>query len=209
MNDSLEAEAQALLLAAYGGQLSHDEMGFTVAQVMFWLMQERDGLIGELLRAKKDLFIPDNSWFTSYDEVAVTWNSAREYAEIALPSIPVQLPHDRGLRIEPATGGGAMFIRTAYNYVNMNPRYAWLEGNWSWEIRPMKAIFTNMRYADMPRFVSIQIFNTKVVEAGKPFAVPSEFRAECRNRVLNLMGLGRQDTQTDGIDQRSAERGRR
>ena len=43
--DTLRADAQGVLLAAYGGELSHDEQGFTEQQVMFWLVQERDRLM--------------------------------------------------------------------------------------------------------------------------------------------------------------------
>ena len=49
--DTLRADAQGVLLAAYGGELSHDEQGFTEQQVMFWLVQERDRLMDAQARA--------------------------------------------------------------------------------------------------------------------------------------------------------------
>lgn len=197
--DSLRADAQGVLLAAYGGELSHDEQGFTEQQVMFWLVQERDRLMERDIDKNGEQYQPDDAYYSQL-EVVPEWDAARGRARVKLPSMPPSVMYDRGIRLEPVMGGGAMFVRVPRNFCNVNPELSFLEGNWAWEMGNGEIIFPNMGQLDMPAKIMLYIIQTKTVDPDSPLRLPSRHRAECRDRVLQLMGVGRQDTRTDGND---------
>ncbi len=199
---TLREVAQSVLLLAYGGKLKHDEMGFTEAQVGVWLSQERDRLMERDLENKGDSYQPDEAYFTSYKNEPLSWDSTANQHYIELPGgLPPFSLFNRGIRVRPVTGGGAMFIPTPDNYCNNNPHLAWMEGNWTWEYNNGTILFTNMPY-DAVRFVNLQVIETKSTDLDKPLAIPSRHVAQCRDMVLDRMGMGRQDNVADGMDQR-------
>jgi len=199
---TLREVAQSVLLLAYGGKLKHDEMGFTEAQVGVWLSQERDRLMERDIENKGDSYQPDESYFTSYKNVALEWDSVANQHYITLPGgLPPFSLFNRGIRVRPVTGGGAMFIPTPDNFCNNNPHLAWLEGNWAWEYRDGEIRFTNMPY-DAVRYVNLQVIETKSTQLDKPLVIPSRHVAQCRDLVLERMGMGRQDNTSDAQDQR-------
>lgn len=197
--DTLRADAQGTLLAFYGGEISPDEQGFSEQQVMFWLVQERDRLMERDIDKNGELYQPDDAYFSPM-EVTPEWDNNRGRAKIALPSMPPTLMYDRGIRLEPVIGGGAMFVRVPRNFCNVNPDLAFLEGNWAWEMGDQEIIFPNMRRSEMPGKVMLNMIMTKSVKPDEPLRLPARHRAECRNLVLQIMGGGRQDTKTDGRD---------
>lgn len=202
--DTLRADAQGVLLAAYGGELSHDEQGFTEQQVMFWLVQERDRLMERDIDKSGENYQPDDSYYSGM-EAFPEWDSTRGWAKISLPSMPPSVMYDRGIRLEPIIGGGAMFVRIPRNFCNVNPDLAYLEGNWGWEMGQKEVIFPNMRRSEMPSKIMLYIIQTNNVNPDEPLRLPPRHRAECRDRVLQLMGVGRQDTRTDGRDARTGQ----
>ena len=120
------------------------------------------------LENKGDSYQPDEAYFTSYKNVALSWDTTANQHYIELPGgLPPFSLFNRGIRVRPVTGGGAMFIPTPDNYCNNNPHLAWMEGNLE-----------------------------------KPLAIPSRHVAQCRDMVLDRMGMGRQDNVADGMDQR-------
>lgn len=203
MTDSLRADAQGVLLAAYGGELSKQEQGFTEEQVMFWLVQDRDRLMERDLEKDGERFQPDDAYFSVYERHPVLWDAVKNVAYLDVPSDPPMVMYNRGIRIEPVTGGGSMFVGIPSNFCQANPDLSWLEGNWGWEYRSGRVVFPNMRQADMPGNVTLYIIETRVADPDKPLRLPSRHRAECRDRVLELMGIGVQDTRTDGKDKRT------
>ena len=76
-----------------------------------------------------------------------------------------------------------------------------MEGNWTREYNNGTILFTNMPY-DAVRFVNLQVIETKSTDLDKPLAIPSRHVAQCRDMVLDRMGMGRQDNVADGMDQR-------
>ncbi len=199
--DSLRADAQGVLLAFYGGELSPDEQGFDEQQVMFWLVQERDRLMERDIEKDGEQYQPDDAYYSQMEVVPV-WDKNRGWAKIPLPSIPPSVMFDRGIRLEPVMGGGAMFVRIPRNFCNVNPDLSYLEGNWGWEMGQQEVIFPNMAQLEMPDKIMLNIIQTKTVDPDSPLRLPARHRAECRDRVLNLMAQisGRQDTRTDGND---------
>lgn len=208
MSQTLRADAQAVLLAAYGGKLKHDEMGFTEQQVMYWLVQERDRLMERDIDKTEESYQPDPAYFSIYgddgDAIEIKWSTDREWCYIDLPGgDPPYCLYDRGVRIEPVIGGGMPFLRTPRNWVNMNPELAWMEGHIPWELHPGKIVFPTLGFGEIKKVV-LWIIESKSVNPDKPLRIPSRHRAECRDYVLRLMGVGRQDVIQDAIDQTHA-----
>jgi hypothetical protein len=207
----LREAAQGLLLLAYGGQLSHDEMGFTEAQVAYWLTMARDSKLREALDAKYDSFQPDPAYYTRYDKETLIWDSTREMYYWKLPKgNPPQVVNCLGIKIQPVTGGGSMFRYTPYDFIAMNPRLAFLEGNYSWEANgDGKVWFTNMSPQVYDVYIAAWVIETGARDLDAESGIPGDILQECYDIVLERMGLGRLDTKTDGIDQRAAGDNRR
>ena len=199
---SARAQAQALLLMAYGGRLSHPDMGYTEEQVAWWLLDERDRLLEREIAKDGDAFQPDVGYYTVHEEQEVLWDASSQAPYVLLPNgNPPWCPYDRGVRVEPAQGMGAMFVRTAYNWCQMNHRLAWLEGNIPWELRPGRVLFPTLRPGDIGK-VRLMVIEAGVRDIDRPMAMPPRMAAECRDMVMQRMGFGRQDNRLDARDAR-------
>lgn len=206
----LRAQAQSVLLLAYGGKLSHDEMGFTEAQVGTWLCMARDSLLGKMLDAKYDSFQPPTGLYTRYDKEERVWDTNRRMYYTTLPGgNPPTVINGRGIRVEPTDGVEENFLYTPPRFAAMNPRYKWLEGNWSWEHNgDGKIWFTNMPAQPYTGYVAMYVIETGPKDLDSESGIPSEMFQDCADIVLERMGLGRVDTKTDGLDQRNMGGGR-
>jgi hypothetical protein len=201
----LRAQAQSLLLLAYGGQLSHDEMGFTEAQVGTWLCMARDSLLGKMLEARYDSFQPPAGLYTRYDKLPLAWDDGRRMYFVKLPNgNPPTVINGRGIRVEPVDGVGETYLHTPHRFIAMNPRYAYMEGNWAWEhFGDGKVWFTNMPAQPYQKYVALWVVETGPRDLDSESGIPGEMFQDCADIVLERMGLARVDTKTDGLDQRN------
>lgn len=201
----LRAQAQSVLLIAYGGQLSHDEMGFTEAQVAHWLCMARDSQLGKKLESQADSFQPPAGLYTRYDKLPLVWDEDRRQYYVTLPNgNPPTVVHGRGIRVEPVGGETENYLYTPHRFSAMNSRYAWLEGNWSWEhFGDGKVWFTNMPLLPYQKYVALWVIETGPRDLDSQSGIPGEMFQDCADIVLERMGIARVDTRTDGLDQRN------
>lgn len=203
-NNTLRATAQSVLLMAYGGKLKHDEMGFTEAQVARWLCEWRDFFLKQDIMALGDSMQPDMAYFSIYYDVEILWGKG--YGYILLPNgLPPSCPFNRGVRIEPSMGGGMPFIVTMDNFCNLNPHLAFLEGNYACEVRPDRVLFTNMEQSTAPRTVTLYVIEKSSGDMDKPLNIPPDKLSACADKVLERMGLSRQDNSADNIETREGK----
>lgn len=202
----LREAVEGLLLLAYGGQDSRDEMSYTYEEIGFWLTVARDSQLKNDLEAKYDSFSPDPAYYTRYDKEKLAWDPNREMYYWKLPKgNPPQVVNCLGIKIQPVAGGGSMFRYTPYDFIAMNPRLAFMEGNFSWEANgDGKVWFTNMPPRVYDVYIAAWVIETGSRDLDSESGIPGDSLQDCYDMVLERMGLGRLDTKTDGIDQRAA-----
>ena len=201
----LRAQAESVLLQAYGGKIPTDETSFTFEQIGTWLCIARDSLLGKMLEAKYDSFQPSAGLYTRYDSLPLVWDETRHMYYVKLPGgNPPTVINGRGIRVEPIGGEIENYLYTPHRFIAMNPRYAYMEGNWSWEhYGDGKVWFTNMPAQPYQKSIALWVIETGPRDLDSESGIPGEMFQECADIVLERMGFARLDTKTDGLDQRN------
>lgn len=194
--------SQDTLKIANGGRRNSQEQGWSENLVMQMFQSYRDMYAENDIRKTEKSEQPEQAYYTEYPDVDLLWDETRKVMYLDLPNgTPMDVLHDRGVRILPVSGAGGQFIRCPSGWCDANPELAWLEGNIAWELRRGRIIFPAMQRGALGK-VSIHIIETGgTIDPDKPMAMPARHLALCRREILRDMGVSMRDTTANFVEE--------
>lgn len=188
--------ADSCLKMANGGVLNNFEPGPSRDYAMFLALTRRNFYMEADIRKTEKSKMPEDSYYSEYRKLPLQWDADQEVMFVKLPNgLPADVDNGMGIRINPVKGQGGYFVWAYRGWCDVHPEIAWAEGNYVYEFRNDRIVFTNMP-KDAVREVRVEIIETGSLNPDAPLPMPSRYASLVMNDVVNLL-QGKRDTQTN------------